>query len=115
MSRDPEDAHFVVCGPVDHPLTVNVEGSIIAECCVCKVPVRLALTSPVKPPKICPGCMLVKLKEEEVEGIKAIIFLQKFIGITEPVESARECWNAMTPDQQDLTMKRYEEYKHAQN
>lgn len=67
MKNDPETADYVVCGVVNHPLTFNAEGSIIVECCECKIPIRLGKTSPVKPPKICPGCMLKKLKENKEE------------------------------------------------
>jgi hypothetical protein len=41
---------------------------------------------------------------EESEGIKAIIFLQKYAGIDESHEKARQGWRSMTIEQRNQTM-----------
>lgn len=43
-------------------------------------------------------------KDEEQEGVKAIIALQKSAGITETEEQARRGWKSMTPHQREQTL-----------
>jgi hypothetical protein len=44
---------------------------------------------------------------DEKEGIEAIIFIQKMIGIDESQEKARIGWLLMTPSQKKITIDAY--------
>jgi len=43
----------------------------------------------------------------EPEGVKAIIELQKLVGIDEPEERARQNWNMMSTSERQSTMMAY--------
>lgn len=47
----------------------------------------------------------------EADGIKAIIYLQAALGITETEEQARQGWAGMSTAQQKITMQMYQVMK----
>ena len=47
----------------------------------------------------------------EDEGVKAIIFLQKLVGVDEPEEVARKNWRAMPKQDKEQTEKVYEAFR----
>jgi hypothetical protein len=52
------------------------------------------------------------LTPEEQEGVKAIQFLQKMVGITETDEDAIKGWRGMAEWEKTSTMAAYEQLKH---
>jgi hypothetical protein len=47
------------------------------------------------------------LNLNEKDGVKAIIFLQKFANINESVEKAIKGWNGMSDSEKETTMRMY--------
>jgi hypothetical protein len=51
------------------------------------------------------------MDDDKKIGVKAIIFLQSMVGITETEEDAEKGWEGMTESEQETTLKTYEMFK----
>jgi len=59
-----ESVEFVVCG-LSTPDSLRVPGTVDVPCCDCKLMVMLSPDSPIKPQKICLGCLIKREADQQ--------------------------------------------------